>query len=97
MEYDEQDAVNFIISKTGLNIDEDDILNIIDIIWDYYEENELLDIDVNTSDEEDVDVKNIIAHAVKLLKKDKHSMLTDDEIAKIVLAELKYEKTLEIF
>ena len=96
MEYDEQDAVNFIISKTKLNIDEDDILNIIDIIWDYYEDNELLDIDVNVSDEE-VDANYLISHAVKLLKKDKYSTLTDDEIAKVVLAELEYEKTLEIF
>ncbi len=97
MEYDEQDAVNFIISKIGLNIDEDDILNIIDIIWDYYEDNELLDIDVNASEEDDVDAKNIIAHAIKLLKKDKSSMLTDDLITEIILAELEYEKTLDIF
>ena len=97
MEYDEQDAVNFIISKIGLNIDEDDILNIIDIIWDYYEDNELLDIDVNASEEDGIDAKNIIAHAIKLLKKDKSSMLTDDLITEIILAELEYEKTLDIF
>lgn len=96
MEYDEQDAVNFIMSKTKLNIDEDDILNIIDIIWDYYEDNELLDIDVNASDDE-VDANYLISHVVKLLKKDKYSTLTDNEIAKVVLAELEYEKTLEIF
>ena len=37
MEYDENDAIEFIVKKIGIEIEEDEILNIIDIIWDYYE------------------------------------------------------------
>lgn len=97
MEYDEQDAVNFILSKVGIEIDEDEILNVIDIIWDYYEDNGLLEIDANPADELVDESINLIAHAIKLLKKDKSSTLSKDEVLKIVLAELEYEKTLDIY
>lgn len=97
MEYDEQDAVNFILSKVGVEIDEDEILNVIDIIWDYYEDNGLLEIDVNPTDDSIGEAENLIAHAIKLLKKDKSSILSEDVVSKIVLAELEYEKTLDIY
>lgn len=97
MEYDEQDAVNFILSKVGVEIDEDEILNVIDIIWDYYEDNGLLEIDVNPTDDSIGEAENLITHAIKLLKKDKSSILSEDVVSKIVLAELEYEKTLDIY
>lgn len=97
MEYDEQDAVNYILSKVGIEIDEDEILNVIDIIWDYYEDNGLLEIDANPVEKQKDESINLIAHAIKLLKKDKSSTLSEDVVSKIVLAELEYEKTLDIY
>ena len=44
MEYDENDAIEFIVKKIEIEVEEDEILNIIDIIWDYYEDNGMLDI-----------------------------------------------------
>ena len=97
MEYDEQDAVNYIINKVGSDIDEDDILNIIDIIWDYYEDNGMLEISADLETDSQSLVKDLISHVIEIISKDKSQTLTADVISKIILAELEYEESLEIY
>ena len=96
MEYDENDAIEFIVKKIGIEIEEDEILNIIDIIWDYYEDNGMLDISMDNDDDES-DMSTLIAHVVKIVSKDKSSNLEKDVIAQIVEAELAYEESLDVF
>lgn len=96
LEYDENDAIEFIVKKIGIEIEEDEILNIIDIIWDYYEDNGMLDISMD-NDEDESDITTIIAHVVKIVSKDKSSNLEKDVIAQIVEAELAYEESLDVF
>lgn len=96
MEYDENDAIEFIVKKIGIKIEEDEILNIIDIIWDYYEDNGMLDISMD-NDEDESDITTLIAHVVKIVSKDKSSNLEKDVIAQIVEAELAYEESLDVF
>lgn len=96
MEYDENDAIEFIVKKIGIEIEEDEILNIIDIIWDYYEDNGMLDISMD-NDEDESDITTLIAHVVKIVTKDKSSNLEKDVIAQIVEAELAYEESLDVF
>ena len=96
MEYDENDAIEFIVKKIGIEIEEDEILNIIDIIWDYYEDNGMLDISMDNDDDES-DIFTLIAHVVKIVSKDKSSNLEKDVIAQIVEAELAYEESLDVF
>ena len=96
MEYDENDAIEFIVKKIGIKIEEDEILNIIDIIWDYYEDNGMLDISMD-NDEDESDISTLIAHVVKIVSKDKSSNLEKDVIAQIVEAELAYEESLDVF
>lgn len=96
MEYDENDAIEFIVKKIGIEIEEDEILNIIDIIWDYYEDNGMLDISMD-NDEDESDISTLIAHVVKIVSKDKSSNLEKDVIAQIVEAELAYEESLDVF
>lgn len=96
MEYDENDAIEFIVKKIGIEIEEDEILNIIDIIWDYYEDNGMLDISMDNDDDES-DISTLIAHVVKIVSKDKSSNLENDVIAQIVEAELAYEESLDVF
>lgn len=47
MEFDENKAIDFInqalINEGRTAYDEDEVLNIIDMVWDYYDENGLLD------------------------------------------------------
>ncbi len=96
--YDEQEAVDFIkshISDTlGKRCDDDTILEIIDIIFDYYEDNGLLELDID-DDEADGDVDAIIMYAKKLIGKDNRLGLSDGEIAEIVKAEIDYELSLD--
>ena len=96
MEYDENDAIEFIVKKIGIEIEEDEILNIIDIIWDYYKDNGMLDISMD-NDEDESDITTLIAHVVKIVSKDKSSNLEKDVIAQIVEAELAYEESLDVF
>lgn len=96
--YDEQEAVTFIKShiSDGLarRCDDDTILEIIDIIFDYYEDHDLLELDVDDDDSDD-DIDDIIAHTVKIVGKDKHLSLSPDDVAWIVKAEIDYELSLD--
>lgn len=90
MEFNEEEAIKYIISKLGeayARTDEDEILNVIDIIWDYYDENGLLDLD----NDEDTDVDSLMAYCKKTLAKDPGCPFSTDEIERIVMAELEYE------
>lgn len=96
--YDEQEAVTFIKShiSDGLarRCDDDTILEIIDIIFDYYEDLDLLELDVDDDDSDD-DIDAIIAYTVKIVGKDKHLSLSPDDVARIVKAEIDYELSLD--
>ena len=97
MEYDENDAIDFIINKLGQEIADDEILNIIDIIWNYYEDNGYLEISIDDLDDEGTQLKDLVAHVIKVIMKDKSSTLDNDVITKIVEAEVEYEESLDIF
>ena len=69
MEYDEQKAIQYIRdhSEGHANFDDDQLLNVIDMIFDYYDEHGLLDIDVdadgNSDDDDDNEEAALIRHA----------------------------------
>jgi hypothetical protein len=97
MEYDENDAIDFIINKLDQEIADDEILNIIDIIWDYYEDNGYLEISIDDLENEGTQLNDLVAHVIKVIMKDKSSTLDNDVITKIVEAEVEYEESLDIF
>ena len=97
MEYDENDAIDFIINKLDQEIADDEILNIIDIIWDYYEDNGYLEISIDDLENEGTQLNDLVAHVIKVIMKDKSSTLDNDIITKIVEAEVEYEESLDIF
>lgn len=72
-------------------IDDDELLNVVDMIWDFYDDNGLLDID---SDDE-LDVNELKKQVRKTLAKDKLSPVTPDLVDLLVDAELAYEASLE--
>ena len=102
MELDEQSAIKYI--RTQLpeewrnRYDDDQILNVIDIIWDFYEDNGMLDISSAFDDDADADpeVEEIVAHAIKLLRKDKGNEIAPEHVAPIVEAELAYEDSISL-
>ncbi len=73
--------------------DDDELLNIIDIIWDWYDDQGLLDIDAE-ADDDDVNVEALNSHVRKMLAKDRMSPIRPDEVEPLVAAELQYEQSL---
>jgi len=98
-EFDENAAVCAI--KTALGSDkakkysDDQILNVIDMIWDFYEENGLLDLEIDEEIEENALFDDLIGYTTRMLKKDKQSGIDPVDIETIVRAEIEYENSLD--
>ena len=94
-EFNEDKAVEYMQQHGGASkiYDADQLLNLIDIIWDYYEDNGLLSADVDDYNELDPDA--LIAYARKLLAKDKGNEIAPADVEGLVRAELDYEASLE--
>ena len=99
-EFDEKEAVKAMRAslspEASSRCNDDELLNVIDIIWDWYEDNGLLDIDTE-ADDEDVNVEKLVAYVRKTLAKDPLSPILPDEIEPLVIAELQYEQSLDPF
>lgn len=102
MEFDENKCTAFINSRLKAlgrtTYDPDELLNIVDMIFDYYESRGLLDID-DDSDEEDpqrpaLDA-DVAAYVRTMLKRDKLAAVKPEDVEAIVVAELDYEESLE--
>lgn len=96
MEYNEKDAISFICSKLPYEIDETTILYIIDLIWDYYEKTGTLEISFDI-DEEDVDIDELIKYVTTQVNKSSIELADENIIKDIVVAEIAYEETLDVF
>lgn len=98
-EYQEKDAVRAmraaLDAEASARISDDELLNIIDIIWDWYEDQGLLDIDADADTPEEVNTQALAAHVRKLLAKDKLSPVLPAEVEPLVAAQLAYEQSLE--
>lgn len=95
MEFDELKAVELInrrLQEQGRQpYDEDQVLNVVDMIWDYYEENGLLDIESDPEEDADDVESEVVDYVVRMLKKDKHAVVNPDDVAVMVRAEMEYE------
>lgn len=99
MKFDEDDAVKFIRATLPADVneryDDDEILFVIDIIWDWYEKNGYLTISVDITDEEEIDKSKLLAYVRKEIAKDKEIMMDPQDVDLIVEGELKYEESIE--
>ena len=89
--YDENLAIKYIKSQlpADWSCEEDDILLLIDSMFDYYEEND----DFGT--EEEPAVKGLVEYVKKALEKDKLNTIKPEYVEQIVKAELEYESQLD--
>lgn len=80
--------------------DDDDLVMVFDIIWDYYDEHGLLDIDFDEStdpesdDGDDLDLADLKAHVRRALSKDKNNTISLDDVDAIVDAEQAAEEVI---
>ncbi|WP_297069450.1 hypothetical protein [uncultured Duncaniella sp.] len=99
-EFDEKEAIKAmraVLSDENSKLyDDDELLNVIDIIWDWYDDQGLLDIDAEADDEE-VNTDALIKHVGKMLSKDTDSPVKREDVEPLVMAELRYEQSLEDF
>lgn len=99
--YDEDKAVSFIRKAVGTDISaqytDDEILYVVDIIWDYYEKKGFLSLNDIDSEEELMDSDELTNYVKQEVKKDKELIMDPADIEAIVKAELEYEESLENF
>lgn len=99
--FDEDKAVEFIRKEIPENVSQkfsdDEILEVIDIIWDYYENKGFLSLNIEETEEEQLDPDELIQYVKKTVKNDDVLMMDPKDIDLIVKAELDYEASLEDF
>lgn len=96
MEYNEKDAISYINSKLPHKVENSLILHIIDLIWDYYEETGALEISFDI-DEEDSDINELIKYVTDEINKSPIVFPNEKLIKDIIVAEIAYEETLDVF
>lgn len=96
--YNDEDAINFIMKiipeENRERINKDCINYILDVVYDYYDENGL--IDNESAEETSIDEDEMLDFAVAAAKEDKID-LTEDEIQLILDGEYEYGKSLGIY
>ncbi|MEI8086839.1 MAG: hypothetical protein WCG93_11565 [Paludibacter sp.] len=96
--YDEDEAVAFILefipTEAKERIDEDKIEYVLDVVYDYYDENGLIDED--STEEASIDEEEMFKFILKCSKKDKME-LNEDDIQLILDGEFEYGKSLGIY
>ena len=85
-EFDENEVVGRIRAalptEASSRYSDDDLLNVVDMIWDYYEE----EVDI---------VAELNDYAKRMLKKDKACQVAPEHLPAIINAELDYEDWLD--
>ena len=99
--FDEEEAIKFIRAtltpEKNSEIPDDEILYIIDTIWDWYEKNGYLEISADITDEEELNVDALTAYVQKELRRAGELSVTPADVEAIVKAELQYEEFIEEF
>lgn len=99
--FDENDAIEFIRNYVPTNIkdkySDNDIILLIDTMFDYYDENEDDDELYNEGIVNDeVYINRIVNYVKKAIRKDPDNAIEMDDVKHLVLGEIEYESTLDI-
>ena len=98
MEFDESEAIKYMRRYVGDEVsakyDDDELLNLIDIVYDYYESNGLLELDLSDDDDE-LDVEDLMEYISRMLRKDKRAQLSVEDARPLLEAYLEYEESLD--
>lgn len=98
MEFDEQKAIEFINSRlvaAGRKAyPDDEVFNVIDMIWDFYDENGLLDVESDPESEPDDIEQEVVDYVLRMLRKDKGASVAPEDVPLMVNAEMEYEDTI---
>lgn len=99
--YDDDEAVRFIQNYLPQEMkgkfSDDDILYVLDLIYDFYESNGLINDDDDDEKEIDIDMEELTEYVVKNAKRDKMARFEAEEIEFIVNGEMEYCDSLGMF
>lgn len=99
LKYDEDRAIEFIRNFVGETVSEqysdDEILYVIDVIWDYYERKGFTSLSTKATENEELDEEDLVAYVKKELAQDNEILMDPDDLSKIIKGELDYEESLE--
>lgn len=97
--YNEEKAVKFIRNYMPENINEkytdDEILTVVDTIWDYYEKKGLLSLNNLETEDELLNVDELVEYVKKEMRQEEDLPVDTGDIPYIVKGELEYEESLE--
>lgn len=97
--YDEEASVKYIREHLPAEISEsivdDDIVYIVDMMYEYYDSKGFLE--GNDDDEVEIDVEELTAGVLKMAKADDIKAFTEEQVEAIIEAELGYCDTLDLF
>ena len=98
--FDESEAIKFILDfiseEDKQHLTDDDIQYVLDVIYEYYEENGLIEEDEDTADSASIDEEQMFAFVKKAVKKDKMH-ITDEQIQLILEGEFEYGVSIGIY
>ncbi len=96
--FDENEAIRFIMDfipeEDRGSLTDDDIQYVLDVIYDYYESEGLIDED--TAEEAQIDEEKMLEYVRKAVKKDKMK-ITDEQIQLILEGEFEYGVSIGIY
>lgn len=100
IEFDDTEAIKFIIkhlpSEFKHQVSEDDVQYILDLICDYYDENDLMDDDDEVS-EASIAEDDIFNSVWATMKKENVADLSEDAVKAILDGEYEYGKSIGIY
>ncbi len=98
LEYDEDDAVAFILdfipAEAKERISDVKIEYVLDVVYEYYDENGLIDED--STEEASIDEEDMFKYILKCSKKDKMD-IQEEDVQLILDGEFEYGKSLGIY
>lgn len=97
--FDEDEAVkyiyNFIPAELKTRISTDDIDYVLDIMYEFYEENGFIDED--STEEASIDEEDMFAYILKNIQKDKVVKLSENDLQLILEGEFEYGKSIGVY
>lgn len=98
--YDEDAAIKFIRTfiseESNQKFTDDDILFVIDCIWDFYDDKGFLELS-DTDEDDEFDIDEMVEYVAKAIKKDGEIKATNEEIKLIIKGEIDYEESIDGF
>lgn len=99
IDFDDFEAIKFIRNFVGQEVSDsysdDEILLVIDTIYDYYEKKGFTKLNKNMTSNEMLDEDDLLNFVKKELANDGDILMDPADLGKIINAELEYEESLE--